>query len=270
MAKVLIDGSHDSAATPAAVPTCSERKHAVTTAAYLPSARSEAVVLNPSELERALAASRLQLNAARSRIDALETECSLYRRQVALLDYAVAQAREFAYHDELTGLPNRRLLLDRYNQAVALAARQHRQVALLFLDLDGFKGINDTHGHATGDRVLQQVAMRLRACIRTSDTACRYGGDEFVVLLPELDRRQSPVAAARKIRARLAVPYIVDDTAITVTASIGMAVYPVDGHAYDELMHATDNSMYRDKARNTAGDSTPSAAPSADSTPNSN
>src|SRR5512141_948464 len=148
MAKeVLTDRSHGSAATPAAVPTRPERRHAVTTAAYLPSARSETVVLNASELERALAASRQQLNAARSRIDALETECSLYRRQVALLDYAVAQAREFAYHDELTGLPNRRLLLDRYNQAVALAARQHRQVALLFLDLDGFKGINDTHGH---------------------------------------------------------------------------------------------------------------------------
>jgi diguanylate cyclase (GGDEF)-like protein len=187
------------------------------------------------------------------RIDALETEGLLLKHQVALLQRTVAQARQFACHDELTGLPNRRLLQDRYNQAVALVARQDRRVALLFLDLNGFKGINDVHGHAAGDSILRQVAERLRACIRTSDTACRYGGDEFVVLLPELAGRESALAAARKIRARLAVPYVVDGVEITATASIGVAVYPVDGREYGDLMRVTDGFMYRDKARNAAG-----------------
>jgi diguanylate cyclase (GGDEF)-like protein len=199
-------------------------------------------------LERALEVSRERLRAAQCRIEALETQGVLLKHQVALLQRTVSQARQFAHHDELTGLPNRRLLLDRYNQAVALAARLDRRVALLFLDLNGFKKINDVHGHAVGDRILQLVAGRLRACIRTSDTACRYGGDEFVILLPELDGRASAVAAARKISARLAVPYIVEGMEITVTASIGVAVYPVDGHQYDDLMRLSDGSMYRNKA----------------------
>jgi len=205
-----------------------------------------------ARLERALEVSRKRLRAAMCRIDALETEGLLLKHQAALLQRTVAQARQFAYHDELTGLPNRRLLLDRYNQAVALAQRQGRRVALLFLDLNGFKKINDEHGHAAGDSILQQFAMRLRACIRTSDTACRYGGDEFVVLLPEFEGRESAVAAAEKIRDRLAIPYIVDGAEITVTASIGVAVYPVDGHEYGDLMRVTDGLMYRDKARDAA------------------
>jgi diguanylate cyclase (GGDEF)-like protein len=207
---------------------------------------------NAARTERALEVSRERLRAAMCRIDALETEGLLLRHQVALLQRTVAQARQFAYHDELTGLPNRRLLQDRYHQAVALAARQKRPVALLFLDLNGFKKINDTHGHAAGDSILQQVAERLRACIRKSDTACRYGGDEFVILLPELEGRDSAAAAARKIRARLAVPCVVDGTRITVTASIGVAVYPVDGREYGDLMRVTDGFMYRDKARDAA------------------
>jgi diguanylate cyclase (GGDEF)-like protein len=136
--------------------------------------------------------------------------------------------------------------------AISLARRQDWTLAVMFLDLDGFKEINDSHGHAAGDSILKQAAMRLRACIRTSDTACRVGGDEFVVLLPELEGRESAVAAAQKIRARLAVPYVVGGVKITVTASIGVAVYPVDGHDYGDLMRVTDGFMYRDKASNAA------------------
>ena len=133
-----------------------------------------------------------------------------------------------------------------------LAVRRNRRVALLFLDLNDFKKINDAYGHAAGDGILRQVAERLRACIRTSDTACRYGGDEFVVLLPELEGRESALAAARKIRARLAMPCMVDGVEITVTASIGVAIYPADGREYDDLMRVTDGFMYRDKARDAA------------------
>jgi diguanylate cyclase (GGDEF)-like protein len=200
----------------------------------------------------ALAASEQKLGAALRLIDELRQQESLARKKVALLSEAVAQARQFAYHDELTGLPNRRLLLDRFNQAMAQAARQHKLVALLFLDLDGFKTINDALGHVAGDLLLRQVAARLSACIRTSDTACRFGGDEFVILLPELEGQESAAAAAGKIRAHLAAPYFIGGTAIALTTSIGMALYPVDGRAYEDLLRQSDIAMYCDKARGSA------------------
>lgn len=208
---------------------------------------------------RVPAASRQARDAAQREIEALRQQGSLLAQRVALLAQEVARARQFAYHDELTGLPNRRLLLDRYDQAVAVAARQHRQVALLFLDLDGFKTVNDTYGHAAGDSVLQQVAARLCACIRASDTACRYGGDEFVILLPQYEGQESAAAVTEKVHAHLAAPCVVDGTAISVTASIGMAIYPVDGHEYGDLMQVTDRAMYRNKARDAASLSDPGA-----------
>lgn len=197
----------------------------------------------------ALADSQRQLAAALQKIDRLVAQKSLLEEQLARAESALAQARADAYHDPLTGLPNRVLLLDRLKQATALGARQNKLVALLFLDLDGFKRINDALGHASGDRLLQQVAARLTACIRASDTACRYGGDEFVVLLPELDGKRGAVSTAEKIRDHLATPYRVDDTVISMTTSIGMALYPADGEDCGELIRASDREMYRDKRR---------------------
>jgi diguanylate cyclase (GGDEF)-like protein len=211
--------------------------------------RSGALLAESPAPDLALAANRKQLIAALRLTEALRAQATFLSEQVVLLAHAVAQAHRFATRDDLTGLPNRRLLMDRCNQAVALAARQHRQVALLFLDLDGFKRINDALGHAAGDGILQQVAARLVACIRTSDTACRYGGDEFVILLPEYEGQQSALAAIDKIRAHLALPFDCDGAAISVTASIGMAVYPADGHEYGALIRASDRAMYRNKAR---------------------
>ena len=104
-------------------------------------------------------------------------------------------------------------------------------------------------GHAAGDDLLQQVAARLTACIRASDTACRYGGDEFVVLLPEFEGRDCVVAAARKIQAHLARPYVIAGVAVTMTTSMGIAVYPVDGTDYGDLIEMSDLAMYRDKSR---------------------
>jgi len=163
-----------------------------------------------------------------------------------------AQVRQIAYHDELTGLANRSLLLDRFKQAVAQGARQRRQVVLLFLDLDEFKSVNDRLGHAAGDKLLQQVAGRLVTCIRASDTACRYGGDEFAVLLPEVDGLDSAAMVAARICAHLAVPYVIDGSMIKVSASMGKAVYPVDGKSYGDLLRHSDSGMYRTKARRTA------------------
>ncbi|MGZ8274306.1 MAG: diguanylate cyclase domain-containing protein [Burkholderiaceae bacterium] len=263
----LIDHSRPSTRKPTDMQRLGEQSHKVIAAAVAPRTRTDRAPPTVAELDRALEVSRERLRAALCRIDALETNGLLLRHQVALLQRTVTRARRFAYHDELTGLPNRRLLLDRYSQAVALAARQHRLVALLFLDLDRFKNVNDTHGHAAGDRILQQVAVRLHASIRASDTACRYGGDEFVVLLPELEGRRSALATARKIRTRLAAPYVVDGSEITVTASIGTAVYPVDGNEYGELMRVADESMYRDKAESWRQHGGEAAAPIETRTP---
>jgi diguanylate cyclase (GGDEF)-like protein len=201
------------------------------------------------DLRRALAVSQEQLAAALQRIDTLLEQRSCYEQQLVRLAQVVVQVRRRAHHDELTGLPNRALLLDRFKQAVALGARQKMQVALLFLDLDGFKSINDALGHAAGDRLLQQVAVRLAACIRASDTACRYGGDEFVILLPDVDGPQSALSTVEKIRTQLATPYHVGATVINVTASIGIALYPVDGKECGDLIRVSDLEMYRDKRR---------------------
>jgi len=205
-----------------------------------------------AELERALSISQQEVLAGLREIDSLQRQDELLKQEVNQLAQAVAQAHRSSHYDQLTGLPNRALLLDRFNQAAARAARQRKQVALLFLDLDGFKSINDLLGHSAGDQLLQQVAARLTASIRTSDTACRYGGDEFVLLLPELDGAESAVAAADKIRAHLAAPYLVGGTSSQVTASIGIAVYPTDGIEFNDLIQQADAGMYCNKANGAA------------------
>lgn len=209
----------------------------------------ERALSEAADLERALKTSQRQLGIVQKRVETLVKRDSRLKLRFLRLARKEAQARHVAYHDELTGLPNRSLLLDRFNQAVAQGARQGRQVALLFLDLDGFKRVNDELGHGAGDVLLQQVAGRLSACIRAGDTACRYGGDEFVIMLPEVDGLESAATVAEKIRSQLSAPYLVDGGTFTVTASIGTAVYPVDGQDYDALMQQSDIRMYRAKAR---------------------
>jgi diguanylate cyclase (GGDEF)-like protein len=199
------------------------------------------------KLRDALAASQRRLDAAVARIERLLANDRLHADKVAALARAAEKAQQLAYRDELTGLPNRRLLKERFDQAVALAARNRQKVALLFLDIDGFKGINDRFGHAAGDSLLQQVAARLTECIRSSDTACRYGGDEFVILLPTIENEHSVTVTAHKIRSILAAHYTVAGTEVEVHASIGTAVYPVHGRAYLELIEASDREMYQNK-----------------------
>jgi diguanylate cyclase (GGDEF)-like protein len=202
---------------------------------WIPSATDAA------DLCRALADRQRQLDLALKKIGKLDQD-------VAQLTQAVALERQYAYYDALTALPNRRLLMDRFNQAVARGSRQHKQMALLFLDLNGFKSINDLHGHEIGDELLKQVANRLVSCTRTSDTVCRYGGDEFVILLAEIAGQESAVAAAAKIRARIAKPYTLAGKTVRLTTSVGLAVYPIDGARYADLIGRSDFAMYFDKA----------------------
>lgn len=194
-------------------------------------------------------ARELQLRAALQRVDVLRAHEAALERRIEKLERALSRARESAFHDELTGLPNRRFLLNRFKRAVARGMRRGHSVAMLMLDLDGFKSINDVFGHAEGDSVLRQVARRLITCLRESDTACRYGGDEFLMLLADLDNEANAIAAAARVRAQLAPPYRVAGISLDVTVSIGMAMYPIDGTEYRELTRRADEAMYRDKAR---------------------
>ena len=154
-----------------------------------------------------------------------------------------------AQHDVLTGLPNRLLLTDRLDRAIASARRHGVSLAVLFLDLDGFKYINDSLGHATGDRVLQAVARRLEAGVRGSDTVSRHGGDEFVVLLSEVACAEDATLNADKLLASIAVPHHIGDHALQVTASVGISLYPADGGDPGTLMQRADLALLRAKAQ---------------------
>ena len=169
--------------------------------------------------------------------------------KISTLEREVAELRHFAYHDELTGLPNRSLLLDRLSRAIAQAARQRKQVGLLLLELDGFKAVNDRFGHASGDQLLQQVAQRLLTLVRKADTISRYGGDEFVVLLPEVDAPGSVSEVTQKIHSRLKERFEIGGHSMVVTACIGTATYPCDGARAEDLLERADTAMYIAKSR---------------------
>jgi diguanylate cyclase (GGDEF)-like protein/PAS domain S-box-containing protein len=161
----------------------------------------------------------------------------------------VLKMTHLAQHDFLTGLPNRVLLTERLSQAIGQAHRHRKQVALLFLDLDNFKRINDTLGHVIGDQLLQLVADRLTACVRTTDTVCRQGGDEFVILLAEIEQPQDAAHIAEKLRIALAVPHLIDGHELQVTLSIGISVFPDDGIDAATVMQNADTAMFHAKAR---------------------
>lgn len=168
-------------------------------------------------------------------------------RDTSALHEQVQALTTVAQQDPLTGLPNRNLFIDRLGQAMRQAARDSHQVVLLFLDLDNFKGINDTHGHATGDAVLKTVSQRLKASVRGDDSVGRYAGDEFTVLIGKLQRMQDAVRIVAKIRQSLSQPVLVKNTEIIPNASIGIAVYPGDGIFADQLLRVADAAMYHAK-----------------------
>ena len=155
---------------------------------------------------------------------------------------------QLAQRDALTGLPNRVPLMDRLRQALRSAERQHELLAVAFLDLDGFKPVNDRHGHRKGDDVLVEVAQRLRRCVRSADTVCRIGGDEFVLLLRQLASADEAVNVLERARREVAQPYHVGEMTISgVTASIGFACYPDDECDAERLLSAADEAMYAGK-----------------------
>lgn len=168
-------------------------------------------------------------------------------RDVSAARAAALRMAYLAQHDSLTDLPNRILFNDRLAEAMALAGRYQRQLAVLFLDVDRFKHVNDSLGHDIGDRLLQSIAQRLLGCVRASDTVSRQGGDEFVILLPELTQAQDATVCADKILETLRTPHRIDQYDVQVTASIGIVTYPDDGMDCETLMKHADFAMYHAK-----------------------
>jgi diguanylate cyclase (GGDEF)-like protein len=160
---------------------------------------------------------------------------------------AAEQIEHLAYHDALTGLPNRNLFLDHLRLALALAGRDHRHVAVLFLDLDRFKTINDSLGHGAGDELLRTIADRLRLGLRQGDTVARLGGDEFTVLLPEIDEERDMILVAEKLLMLIRQPLILQRREIVVSGSIGISRFPNDGDIPEELLKRADVAMYQAK-----------------------
>ncbi|WP_341675295.1 diguanylate cyclase [Niveibacterium sp. SC-1] len=153
-----------------------------------------------------------------------------------------------AQHDALTGLPNRMTFSEHLTRAIGLAQRHHKLAALLFLDLDRFKHINDSLGHGIGDALLQSVSQRLLGCMRATDTVCRQGGDEFVILLTEIKQAEDAARVAEALHCALQAPHFLSGHELHIGVSIGISVYPVDGLTPDALMQRADAAMYQAKA----------------------
>lgn len=162
---------------------------------------------------------------------------------------AESRIQSLAYYDSVTSLPNRTLLNDRLDQAVHMAARSEKKVGVLFLDLDNFKNINDTLGHQIGDMLLHSVGQRLLGCVREEDTVARIGGDEFLILLPDLDRGDEARRVAEKVIAAIAKPFLLGTHQIHTTTSIGISLFPEDSREVPDLIKYADSALYEAKSR---------------------
>ncbi|WP_407702168.1 diguanylate cyclase domain-containing protein [Varunaivibrio sulfuroxidans] len=206
---------------------------------------------------RAVAALRSSIDTLEHRV---EERTRALRDEIAERRRTEERYRQLATHDMLTNLPNRTLLPEKVDDALKQAKRNRLGVAVLFVDLDGFKAINDTYGHDAGDQVLVEVAHRLRGCLRETDTAARMGGDEFVVVLDQLESPDNAVKVAQKILASLSAPFDLDTNKGAIGASIGIALYPEHGRNYDALLTSADNAMYGVKGSGKNGYSFPNTS----------
>jgi diguanylate cyclase (GGDEF)-like protein len=201
------------------------------------------------------------IREARHEIDTLRSINAHLVRQVASLQQREAHAQRLADRDGLTGLYNRRKMLELLESSVIDAAQRGQRVGLLFIDLDGFKEVNDEHGHAAGDKLLMTAASRIAGRARTGDFVCRYGGDEFVVILPRAADMAAVRQVAGSIAKRVALPYRLDGMELQVTAAIGVSMYPDQARGASDLMLLADESMYRAKGHGTDPSEVLRAAP---------
>jgi len=239
-------------------------KAAVLSSEKLATAREDAVALRENAVdvrEGAATTREREIRAAEITQGTSDDHINMLRQANAHLVTATIEAQKLAeqvqtakdqldhlaHHDVLTDLPNRMLLQDRLGQAIGLACRQGRQLAVMFLDLDRFKHINDSLGHVVGDQLLRSVAQRLVSCVRHSDTISRQGGDEFVLLLPHIEHAEDAALSAQKMLAALAPPHHIDRHDLHISVSIGISIYPDDGQDAESLIRSADTAMYHAK-----------------------
>jgi diguanylate cyclase (GGDEF)-like protein/PAS domain S-box-containing protein len=200
------------------------------------------------ERTRELVARSAELDRVNAELRALSDKLEeMVRVRTAELEASRARLAHQAQHDHLTGLPNRILLEERLERTVAAATRHRRTLAVLFLDLDGFKAVNDAFGHNAGDEVLREVAQRLRTTLRNSDTAARLSGDEFVVLVPDLRQQDDAHEVAKALLDAVSLPYHLRGGTVSLTVSIGVSVFPDDAREAVTLQQHADTAMYRAK-----------------------
>lgn len=212
-------------------------------------ARSIRYAMERTRAEESLRQAHAELESrVQERTAELANAFAALKSEIAERRLAEENVLYLAHHDALTGLPNRVLLQDRLKQAIAHARRNGSQIAVLFIDLDNFKHINDSFGHHMGDRLLKAVAVRLQGCLREYDSLARFGGDEFVLCLPKLPGNTSATSVAQKIQEALVIPFDFDACQMHVSASIGISTYPQDGVTVDALMRAADTAMYHAKS----------------------
>jgi len=195
------------------------------------------------------ARARRATSAELRELDTLRAVNAHLLRELAAMKAREAEAQKLAERDGLTGLYNRRRMLELLEAAISDAVLQDLHVGLLFIDLNGFKAINDKYGHAAGDKILITVATRIAARVRTGDICCRYGGDEFVVVLPGVPDPFPVSRVADAIRERVSLPYWIGNDQQQLTASIGESMYPYHGENAALLVHRADEAMYRLKSR---------------------
>jgi diguanylate cyclase (GGDEF)-like protein len=184
---------------------------------------------------------------ARRELDDLRSVNAQLLREIAALKRRELQTQKLAERDGLTGLYNRRRMRELLDSMIATGSQHHESVGLLFIDLNRFKSVNDEYGHTVGDKLLTTVGARIAARVRTGDFVCRYGGDEFVVLLPSVPDAAVAAKVANKIRERVNGTYLIDGHELHVSAAIGIAVFPADGVSGDAMLRRADESMYGDK-----------------------
>jgi diguanylate cyclase (GGDEF)-like protein len=192
---------------------------------------------------------RRNSSAEQREIESLRASNAHLLRELAAMKAREAETQKLAERDGLTGLYNRRRMLELLEAAISDAVLQDLHVGLLFIDLNGFKPINDKYGHAAGDKILITVATRISARVRTGDICCRYGGDEFVVVLPGVPDPFPVSRVADAIRERVSLPYWIGNEQVHLTASIGESMYPYHGENAALLVHRADEAMYRVKSR---------------------
>lgn len=195
-----------------------------------------------------LADARAQLRDLLRENDRLRRSHERLTRRMAETERRNSESSHLAHHDAVTGLPNRLMLTRHMERVITGAAQRQVQLALLFIDLDGFKSVNDRHGHGTGDALMKVVSSRISSCIRSQDFACRYGGNEFVVVLSDIRDTTVVARVVEEIRLRVDGDYWIEHHPLHITASVGIARYPDDGSDCESLLISADAAMCRAKS----------------------